>query len=246
MASTGCIDLSGQPNDPVMRTVRIGVEHHYEYEGHLYAMRGFLGIFSTGMDTLTQNLDAAHIVDSAAVADEARYSLRSFLEFEYKAGRLQGPLILVGHSWGADDQIRIARALGRRGIKVALLLLCDPVTPPLIPPNVERCIVIYKSHPLTDWFPMWRGVSAEAQDPTVTRLTNINLATANVGFNTSGINHVSISASPGVQNMMVNDIMHALQRAHAFNIAGPYSKPTMPPLQSVDTALTSVTSKPKG
>lgn len=213
LACSGCIDLTGLPNDPVAQTVKPGNSRLYKYPGHLYAMRGFLGIFSTGMDLLVNKLNSRHIVASAAVADEARYAVRKFLLRESIAGRLTGPLILVGHSWGADDQVRIARALGRAGIKVNLLLLIDPVTPPPIPANVIRCVDIYKSHPLTDWLPVWRGVADDAHNPAVTDLTVINLRTAKVDFDTSVVNHINISAVPGVQKMMIHYIMDALRRA---------------------------------
>ncbi len=213
LTCSGCIDLTGLPSDPVAQTVKPGNAHLYKYPGHLYAMRGFLGIFSTGMDLLVNKLNRRHIVASAAVADEARYAERKFLIRESIAGRLTGPLILVGHSWGADDQVRIARALGRAGIKVNLLLLIDPVTPPPVPANVIRCVDIYKSHPLTDWIPVWRGVPDDAHNPAVTDLTVINLRTAKVGFDTSVVNHVNISAVPGVQKMMMHYILDTLHRA---------------------------------
>jgi hypothetical protein len=213
LTGSGCIDLTGLPNDPVAQTVKPGNAHLYKYPGHLYAMRGFLGIFSTGMDILVNKLNRRHIVAAAAVADEARYPLRKFLIRQSIAGRLTGPLILVGHSWGADDQVRIARALGRAGIKVNLLLLIDPVTPPPVPVNVIRCVDIYKSHPLTDWIPLWRGVADDARNPAVTNLTVINLRTAKVGFDTSVVNHVNISAVPGVQKMMMHYILDTLERA---------------------------------
>jgi hypothetical protein len=209
---SGCVDLTNQPNDPVARTFPPATEQVYRYPGHLYAMRGFLGIFSTGMDTLCRTLNTHHLLLSAAVADEAAHSYRKKLLNAYEAGDLTGPLILVGHSYGADDQIRTARYLGRHKIEVTLLLLLDPVTPPAIPANVERCVDIYKSHPLTDWLPFLRGVPVYAADPELTRLTNINLRYAKVGFNTGPVNHMNISAVPGVQKMMLHYIEHSLEQ----------------------------------
>lgn len=212
LALAGCVDLTNQPNDPVARTFPPATERAYHYPGHLYAMRGFLGIFSTGMDTLCRTLNQRHVLISAAVADEAAHSYRKKLVHAFKLGDLTGPLILVGHSYGADDQIRTARYLGRHKITVTLLLLLDPVTPPAIPANVQRCVDIYKSHPLTDWIPFLRGVPVHAADPEFTRLTNINLRYAKVGFNTGPVNHMNISAIPGVQKMMLHYIDDSLMR----------------------------------
>ena len=80
--------------------------------------------------------------------------LKGWIIQEQQKGVLDGePLVLVGHSWGADDQVRVAEMLGQNGIQVDLLVLIDPVTPPLVPPNVKRCYCIYKSHPVTDAVP---------------------------------------------------------------------------------------------
>ncbi len=212
LAISGCVDLTNQPSDPVARTFPPATQKAYMYPGHLYAMRGFLGIFSTGMDTLCRTLNQRHVLLSAAVADEAAGTYRKQLVHAYQLGDLTGPMILVGHSYGADDQIRTARYLGRHNIEVTLLLLLDPVTPPTIPANVQRCVDIYKSHPLTDWLPFLRGVPVHAADPEFTQLTNINLRYAKVGFNTGPVNHMNISAVPGVQKMMLRYIDDSLQR----------------------------------
>lgn len=209
---SGCVDLTNQPSDPVVRTFPPATQKAYLYPGHLYAMRGFLGIFSTGMDTLCRKLNQRHILLSAAVADEVADIYRKQLLHAYQLGDMTGPLILVGHSYGADDQIRTARYLGRHKIEVTLLLLLDPVTPPTIPANVQRCVDIYKSHPLTDWLPFLRGVPVHVADPKFTRLTDINLRYAKVGFNTGPVNHMNISAVPGVQKMMLHYIDDSLRR----------------------------------
>ncbi len=225
----GCVDLTGLPEDPVAGTISASHAAKYKYPGHVYAMRGFLGIFSTGMDTLAFTLSKEHLVEAAPVADEARGPLKDFLLKAEAEHRLNdGPLILVGHSWGADDQVRIARSLGHHGIKVDLLLLIDPVTPPHIPVNVVRCIDIYKSHPLTDWFPAWRGVPVTAVNPALTKLTNINLRTTPENFDTQDINHVYITASRGVQRMMRHAIYRACKRWEAEHPTGPWTAPKQP------------------
>ncbi len=208
----GCVDLTGRPADPVQSAVVTSTQAVYEYEGHAFGMRGFLGVFSLGIDGLATYLNTHHIIEAAAIADHSKGQFQRILLRDYRQHLLRGPLILYGHSWGADDQIRVARALGRHGINVQLLLLIDPVTPDRIPPNVERCIDIYKSHPDTDWMPIWRGVPAKARDVSRTRLTNINLRFADVGFPTKKLTHATIIDSPGVQKMMLHAILNACHR----------------------------------
>ena len=161
--------------------------------GHVYCMRGWLGIFSTGMDVMAVEIDKE--VTSVSVADEEWRRLKGFLINEKKAGKLNEPLVLVGHSWGADDQIRVAEELKDAGITVDLLITLDPVTPPEIPSNVKQCVNIYKSHPVTDGVPFWRGVPI---DPASTKvpLTNIDLREAKLGFDES-IDHINIEKRSG-------------------------------------------------
>jgi hypothetical protein len=213
--SAGCVDLTGRPADPVQSAVVTRPTVTYEYEGHAFGMRGFLGVFSLGIDGLAHQLNAQHIIQAAAIADHSKGQFQRILLRDYRKGLMHGPLILYGHSWGADDQIRIARALGHHGIKVQLLLLIDPVTPPRIPSNVQRCIDIYKSHPDSDWLPIWRGVPVKAKDMYRTKLTDINLRYALVNFPTRKLTHATIIDSPGVQKMMLHAILNACRRWQA-------------------------------
>ncbi len=215
LISSGCVDISGRPADPVQSAVVTNNRTPYEFEGHAFGMRGFLGVFSLGIDGLANHLNRHHIIQAAAIADHSKGQFQRILLRDYRKHLMHGPLILYGHSWGADDQIRVARALGRHGITVQLLVLVDPVTPPRIPPNVRRCLDIYKSHPDTDWLPIWRGVPATVKDIYRTRLTNINLRFADVGFPTKKLTHATIIDSPGVQKMMLHAILDACQRWQA-------------------------------
>jgi hypothetical protein len=200
---TGCMDITGRGPAPLAKTLDPIVEEQHPRVGHVYCMRGWLGIFSTGMDTLAEKVDKE--VAAVSVADEEWRRLKGFLINERKAGRLNEPLVLVGHSYGADDQIRVASELKEAGITVDLLLVVDPVTPPAISDNVKRVVCIYKSHPETDSIPAWRGVPI---DPTTCKapLVNINLRTAPVGFDTKLIDHVNIEKSDGVHAMVLAEI----------------------------------------
>jgi pimeloyl-ACP methyl ester carboxylesterase len=171
-------------------------------------MRGWLGIFSTGMDALADKIDKQAGAPAVSVADEEWRRLQDWLVDQRNKGNLKdGPLVLLGHSYGADDMIRVAGALKQHQMSVDLLVLLDPVTPPKVPTNVKRVYCVYKSHPLTDWYPAWRGVPADVEDPKVTELTNIDLRTATVGFNTEEITHVNVEKVDGVHKMIMEQIM---------------------------------------
>jgi hypothetical protein len=115
-------------------------------------------------------------------------------------------LVLLGHSWGADDMVRVSQHLKAEGIMVDLLVLIDPVTPPAAPANVKRVYCVYKSHPESDWMPFWRGVAASVEDGEVTQLENIDLRTAEVPFDTGDISHPYVDKSEGVHDMCIEEI----------------------------------------
>lgn len=200
---SGCMDITGRGPAPLAQTIAADRTASHLRAGRVYCMRGWLGIFSTGMDDLADKIN--HEVTSISVADEEWWRLKDFLLKQKKAGKLNEPLVLVGHSWGADDQIRVAAELAAAGIPVDLLITIDPVTPPFIPPNVKRCINIYKSHPVTDAVPFWRGV-AIAQSNTKVPVKNIDLREQKVGFDTETIDHINIEKNPGVHDLVLREI----------------------------------------
>ncbi len=201
MFVAGCIDLTGRPSDPAQTAITADSSVQFQFQGHVFLMRGFLGIFSLGIDTMADYLNAHHIVRAAALDYYRRPQFVNTLVADSDRGILKGPLILCGHSWGADEQIRAARALGAHGVKVQLLLLIDPITPPLIPPNVERCVDIYKSWGWTGW-PLCWGASVQVQNADRTQLTDTDLRYARVGFATGNLVHQTIVNCPGVQKLM--------------------------------------------
>ena len=202
--TVGCTDLTGRGAAPLDKTLVGHVEDHPRV-GHVYCMRGWLGIFSEGMDALANEIDTELGAAAVSVANEEHFRLQEFIVKEKQAGRIKEPLVLLGHSYGADDMIRVAETLKAHDISVDLLVLLDPVTPPPIPSNVKRAYCVFKSHPLTDWYPAWRGVPAEVADK-ATPLVNIDLAKADLGWNTGQVGHINIEKTKEVHQMAMDEI----------------------------------------
>src|SRR5258708_23210755 len=72
-------------------------------------------------------------------------------------GRLQGPLVVVGYSSGADKAIALSRSLQERGITVDKLVLLEATSECSIPGNVSECVNIYKPQPWDGVLPFFRG-----------------------------------------------------------------------------------------
>src|SRR5256885_10545115 len=130
IALTGCSAMTPGPMSavaPVSSAPRAG---------NVYLLRGWIGIFSTGIDNLGIKVNQAGIHGQVFQEDQWR-ELAATIAKKYKGAKDPEPLILVGHSYGADDIVHIARELDKENVTVDLLVTIDPTTPPPVPPNVR-------------------------------------------------------------------------------------------------------------
>ena len=108
---------------------------------HVYFLRGFMGVFSFGLDAMAQKVRARdlqatvhHHAEWGAIADAA---VR-----DYRAGRTRA-VLFVGHSLGAGAAIQAAEQLAAAGVPVKLIVTLDPVARISSPRNVERMVNMY-------------------------------------------------------------------------------------------------------
>jgi hypothetical protein len=126
-------------------------------------------------------------------------------------GRLQGPLVIVGYSLGADKALLASRRLGARGITVDKLVLLEAGVHGCVPGNVRECINIYKPQPATDFFPWFRGCVVTAESPS-TQLLNYNVRDYNDG-RYDWDNHFTLPFNPWVRDLMVDEVLSAIDGA---------------------------------
>jgi hypothetical protein len=156
----------------------------------VYLMRGFLNVFSLGMDSLAAELRGVGI--SATVASYASWQeVAREIADNYKAGR-RGPIVLVGHSFGADAVMDMGQYLGEMGVPVALIVPFDETYPHAATANVARVLNIYKSADAK----ITRGPGFRGE------ITNYNVPDANVS-------HTNIDEVPRLHTMVINRIRGA-------------------------------------
>jgi hypothetical protein len=73
---------------------------------HVYLLRGLFNVFSLGMDSLTEELKRRG-VDATVHGYGEWQTLADRAAADYKAGK-EGPIILIGHSLGADAVMEMA------------------------------------------------------------------------------------------------------------------------------------------
>ena len=105
---------------------------------HVYLLRGLMNIFSLGMDTLAEEIQRQGIY--ATVHNYAEWqTLADRAAVAYRARR-EGPIIIIGHSLGADAVMEMSAYLGRRGVPVALAVPFAAKQSCATPSNVGRLV----------------------------------------------------------------------------------------------------------
>ncbi len=159
--------------------------------GKVVLLRGFVGIWSFGMDELCDKMKAEGIDADVYQHDQWPWIVRQ-ITATYKGVAHPEPIVIVGHSYGVDHGIRIARELAKSNIKVDLLVFIDPVTPPRVPGNVVRTVNYYQSRGWTDNLPWWRGIPLEKEPGAAGSLQNVNIATDRRDLLEAHTNHSNI------------------------------------------------------
>ncbi|MGA8590845.1 MAG: hypothetical protein WB803_16390, partial [Pseudolabrys sp.] len=127
---------------------------------------------------------AGHMSWKTAVSDILR---------ERAAGKT-GPLVLMGHSQGANNVIDMARALAVHNVRVDLLVTLVPLMQNPVPANVVRAINYYQS-------PGWWGSPLAADPGFHGKLTNIDVA------DDPTILHISIDKSARIHSDISREIL---------------------------------------
>lgn len=223
MSMSGCVDLSGgraSVKKPIPKTAQHVVSQSIkktgkvdnksnQYRGEVHTMLGGLGLFSTGMRTLSGTIvEECKIPAPSDMWYNAGNVTRS-IEAYYQNHKNHRPIILVGHSLGANEQIKVARNLNKVGIPVDLLVTVDAVSQSIVPPNVKHAMNFYKP----GYVPMFSGLKLKAVDPGKTHIDNVNVTTIK-GIE---VNHFTIDKDPIVQAMIMNEVKKVLSNANKAN-----------------------------
>jgi hypothetical protein len=153
-------------------------------------LRGWFGVFSMGLDSVTDQLKAQGI--NAEVAGHLSWQNEVAEILRERASGRTGPLILVGHSQGANNVIDMARALESSHVTVDLLITLSPFMQNRVPLNVAKAINYYQA-------PGW-GQPLEAEPGFRGKLINVNLA------DDPTISHIGIDKSTKIQTEIVREI----------------------------------------
>ncbi len=184
--------------------------------GAVYLLRG-LGGFSRGLDRLGDALAAKGV--RSEVYQHTQWSALAAALIATRSNNRDGkpvappPIVLIGHSYGADNVLRIARSLDRAGVGVRLLVTLDPVTPIRVPANVQQSKNFYLRNGVWDIFPCFRGVPLRAVGGQSQRVDNIDLRRERPDLLRTRTNHSNIDENPDIRIAIVAEVIAACSPA---------------------------------
>jgi hypothetical protein len=193
-----CLTMSG-PNAVVSTAgaanaaPRAAAKDAHEKAGlpHAYLMRGLMNVFSLGMDQLAV-LIARHGIEASVHNHAEADAVVGEIAARYSAGD-RGPIILIGHSLGADAVMMMAQSLDRVGIPVALVVPFDGTDSFAAPKNVA-CVLNITQRTFAY---MRSGAGFHGE------LTNVNVS------GEPGIDHFTIDKSPQLQALVMKSVLPA-------------------------------------
>jgi pimeloyl-ACP methyl ester carboxylesterase len=184
---------------------------------HVYLLRGLLNVFSLGMDSLTEELKRRG-VDATVHGYGEWQTLADQAAANYKAGK-EAPIILIGHSYGADAVMVMAAYLGRKGVPVAMVVPFDASKSFAASDNVGRVLNLTQR----DYAYMRGGPGFHGT------LDNVDVSSD------KSINHINIDKSPRLHARVVAEVLAVIgnhRSAPAKNANGADARTAKPaPLQ---------------
>lgn len=165
-----------------------------ESRAHVYLLRGLMNIFSLGMDTLGEQLNR-HGVYATVHGYGEWQALADRAAADFKAGK-EGPIILIGHSLGADAVMEMAAYLGRKGIPVAMVVPFDGTQSFAASDNVARVLNLTQRN----YAYMRRGPGFKGT------LANVDVSSD------PNIDHINIDKSPRLHARVVSEVLAVVGR----------------------------------
>lgn len=170
-------------------------------ETQVYFIRGFMGVFSTGFDTMAKTL-AKSGVNAKVYGHLSGAAIRSAIVKQYTGSKRKRPIILVGHSFGGNAAFQVAAGLRRDNIPVALVVTVDPTRAGPLSGNVRRYV---------NFFFAGNGLGSRlkaASGVPQSRITNIDMR-KRTDVAEAGDDHWTITHNAAIQSEILNLVKRA-------------------------------------
>jgi thioesterase domain-containing protein len=165
--------------------------------GDVFLLRGFADVFSHGLDAMAATLHRQGIDATVVNHNSWRAIALEIIDRRQRSG--PKPLVLVGHSLGANAVIQIAELLKKEHITVQYMATFAATSPDPVPSNVRRVDNFYfATHG-------WGEPLTGARDFSG-RLSNRDFSDA------QGVGHFNIDKQPAIQREVLARIIRYARR----------------------------------
>jgi len=175
---------------------------------HVCLLRGLNDVFSVGLDALRDALIGVGI--DAEVHSGPDWPT---VGPQIASARAQKTnpfgIILIGHSYGADDALRMSAYFRDRGIPVRMTILLDATSPIPVPGNIDFCLHLYNLWPPGNVAPdLFSGNPvAPAAGNTHTIIRNEVVSPNNPDPGLACVDHFNIDASRRIHQRIISEIL---------------------------------------
>ena len=216
----GCINL-GSLAPGKMEWVR--PETDGPRAGTVYLIRGWVGVFSQGMDQLGHKLQENHVTAGVYQHEQCEV-LAKEMAIKYKAAKDPEPICLIGHSFGSDDALVISRELDKVGVPVDLVITLDCVNEKIVPKNVKLCYNYWQPGMFgsTNFL---RGIPLTQEPGGTGRLVNINLLVEGRDLREATTNHINIGEAPKLHQAIIDSRPLAVPGTRRVGGNAPFGHP---------------------
>jgi hypothetical protein len=174
------------------------------FQGDIYILGGGFGVFSTGLEKLRIQLQQKGVTASRVSYQSWRRVAQKITEHRGQYGRK--PVVIIGHSLGANNAILIANALKKKGIQVDLIVSLASTAPMMVPSNVRNVVNYYFSS--GGW-----GAIFEGEGDFAGNLNNVDMS------NHPGIGHFTVDDNQVLRDQVVRNVLRYVRPAKSATAA---------------------------
>jgi len=161
-------------------------------KGDVYLLRGFGNVFSRGLDQIGAKLKKRGIDAEVVHHGDWNEVLSTIIANRKKYGRR--PVVLIGHSLGANAILRIATALKKKRIKVQYMVTFAATNPVPVPSNVRK---------LTNYY-----FATDGWGKKIAKGRGFRGNLKNIDFsNSKTVGHFNIDKQPRLQRQVINNVL---------------------------------------
>jgi hypothetical protein len=175
--------------------------------GTVYCIRGWMGIFSKGIDDMAAELNKKGVT-AYCFGDQQYLELAETMRERYKNAKNPEPIVFIGHSRGVDAALIISRKLEEVGVPVELIISLDSVDQTLVTKNVHACYNYW----MPGFFPgtnLLRGIPLVKEEGSTGILYNININHDAPYLKDALTTHAVIDKAPKLQAKIIEHILEA-------------------------------------